>query len=93
MEPFGITMRETEAVAAAIWLPPISSDVSRLRQTEVLPFLSEIYTRDIASRFIRVSDPDSIRSVDLDPFSESRSGSRNAKMTHKSRKKLRNFMF
>jgi hypothetical protein len=42
MEPFGITMRETEAVAAAIWHPPINSDVSRLRQTEVLPALSEI---------------------------------------------------
>jgi hypothetical protein len=41
-----------------------------------------------------VLDPDSIRSVDLDPYSESRSGSgsRRAKMTHKSRKKLRNFM-
>ncbi len=42
MEPFGITSRETEAVAAAIWDPPISSDVSRLRQQEVLPALSEI---------------------------------------------------
>ena len=34
----------------------------------------------------RVSDPDSIRSVDPDPYSES--GSREAKMTHKSRKKF-----
>jgi hypothetical protein len=36
----------------------------------------------------RVSDPDSIRSVDPDPdpYSESGSGSRRAKMTHKSRK-------
>ncbi len=32
-------------------------------------------------------DPDSIRSVDPDPYSESGSGSRRAKMTHKSRKK------
>ncbi len=39
-----------------------------------------------------VLDPDSIRSVDPDPYSESGSGSRRAKMTHKSRKKLRNFM-
>jgi hypothetical protein len=40
--------------------------------------------------FCRVSDPDpdSIRSVDpdQDPYSESGSGSRRAKMTHKSRK-------
>jgi hypothetical protein len=34
-------------------------------------------------------DPDSIGSVDPD----SESGSRRAKMTHKSRKKFRNFMF
>jgi hypothetical protein len=41
-----------------------------------------------------VLDPDSIRSVDPDPYSESGSGSesRRAKMTQKSRKKLRNFM-
>ncbi len=38
-------------------------------------------------------DPDSIRPMDPDPYSESGSGSRRAKMTHKSRKKLRNFMF
>jgi hypothetical protein len=37
----------------------------------------------------RLSDPDSIRSVDPDPYSES--GSRRAKITHKSRKKTRNF--
>jgi hypothetical protein len=36
-------------------------------------------------------DPDSIGSVD--PDSESGSGSRRAKMTHKSRKKYKNFMF
>jgi hypothetical protein len=38
----------------------------------------------------RVLDPDSIRSVDPDPdpYSESRSGSRRAKITHKSRKNL-----
>jgi hypothetical protein len=48
-------------------------------------------------RFVLVSvfgsglDPDSIRSVDPDPYSES--GSKRAKMTHKSRQKLRNFMF
>jgi hypothetical protein len=41
----------------------------------------------------RVSDPDSIRSVDPDPYSESGSVSRRAKMTHKRRKKFRNFMF
>jgi hypothetical protein len=34
----------------------------------------------------RVSDPDLIRSVDPGPYSESGSGSRRAKMTHKSRK-------
>jgi hypothetical protein len=36
-------------------------------------------------------DPDSIRSVDPDMDSES--GSRRAKITHKNRKKVRNFMF
>jgi hypothetical protein len=41
----------------------------------------------------RVADPDSIGSVDPDPYPESGSGSRRAKMTQKSRKKLRNFMF
>jgi hypothetical protein len=43
-----------------------------------------------------VSDPDldsdSIRSVDPGPDSESGSGSRRAKMTHKNGKKFRNFM-
>ncbi len=38
-------------------------------------------------------DPESIRSVDPDPDSESASGSRRAKMTHKNRKKFRNFIF
>jgi hypothetical protein len=33
------------------------------------------------------------RSVDQDLYSESGSGSRRAKRTHKSRRKLRNFMF
>jgi hypothetical protein len=36
-------------------------------------------------------DPDSIGS--MDPGAESGSGSRRAKMTHKSRKKLKNVMF
>jgi hypothetical protein len=36
-------------------------------------------------------DPDSIRSVDPDPYSKS--GSRRTKMTHKRRKKIRNLMF
>jgi hypothetical protein len=35
-----------------------------------------------------VLDPYSIGSVDPDPYSESGSGSRRAKMTHKSRKKM-----
>jgi hypothetical protein len=39
---------------------------------------------------ISVPDPDSIRSVVPDPDSESRSGSRRAKITHKNREKLRN---
>jgi hypothetical protein len=40
-------------------------------------------------------DPDEIRSVDPDPYSESNygSGSRRAKMTHKKVEKIRNFMF
>jgi hypothetical protein len=40
-----------------------------------------------------VSDPDSITSLDLypDPDSESGSGSRRAKMSHKNRKKRRKF--
>ncbi len=37
--------------------------------------------------------PDSIGSVDPDPYSESGSGSRRAKMTNKSRKKFKKFMF
>jgi hypothetical protein len=37
-----------------------------------------------------VSDPDSIRSLSAYPYSESRSGSRRAKMTNKIEKKLRN---
>jgi hypothetical protein len=40
-----------------------------------------------------VLDPDSIRSVDPNPYLESGSGSRRAKMTHKSIKKIRNFMY
>jgi hypothetical protein len=40
-----------------------------------------------------VLDPYSIGSVDPDPYSESGSESRRAKMTHKSRKKLVKFMF
>ncbi len=45
--------------------------------------------------FIRgsVSDPDSIRPLDPYPDSETGSGSRRAKITHKNRKILRNFMF
>jgi hypothetical protein len=38
-------------------------------------------------------DPDSIGSVDPDPYTESGSGSSRAKITHKSRKKVKNFMF
>jgi hypothetical protein len=38
-------------------------------------------------------DPDSIRSTDPDPISECGFGPRRAVMTHKNRKKLRNFMF
>jgi hypothetical protein len=38
-----------------------------------------------------VLDPDSIRSVDPDPYLEFGSGSRKAKMEHKSRKKLKKF--
>jgi hypothetical protein len=39
------------------------------------------------------TDPDSIRSVDPYPYSESGSGSRRLKITNKNGKKLRNFMF
>jgi hypothetical protein len=53
------------------------------------PAASQI-SRHGGSRYIgnSVSDPDSIRSVDPDPYSESGSGSSRAKMTHKSRKNL-----
>jgi hypothetical protein len=67
MEPFGITGRETEAVAAAIWHPPISSDVSRLREKEVLPSFSQCCGPDPGSGaflapgpgigFFRIPDP------------------------------------
>jgi hypothetical protein len=39
----------------------------------------------------RVAAPDSIWSVDPDPYSESGSGSRRAKMIHKSKKKFKKF--
>jgi hypothetical protein len=48
-------------------------------------------TRIFGQCFESVLDPDSIRLVDPDP--ESESGSRRAKITHKNRKKLRNFIF
>jgi hypothetical protein len=38
-------------------------------------------------------DQNSIRSVDLNPDSETGSGSRRVKKTHKNRKNVRNFMF
>ncbi len=41
----------------------------------------------------RVADPDSTGSVDPDPYSESGSGSRRAKMTHKGRNFFEKFMF
>jgi hypothetical protein len=43
---------------------------------------------DVLSGRVADPDPDSIRSVDPDPDSESVSGSRRAKMTHKSRNKF-----
>ena len=57
-----------------------------------LPFAEKRFFSVCPARLlISVSNPDSIGSVD--PDSESGSGSRRAKMTHKSRKKLRKFMF
>jgi hypothetical protein len=61
-------------------------------QREILQKSCAPVIRRVMLKF-RVPDPDSIRSVDPDPFSESGSGFRSAKMTHKSRKKFRNFMF
>ncbi len=60
--------------------------------TANVSFLFELGCRGPTIAISRVVDPDpdpcSIGSVDPDPYSESRSGSRRAKMTHKSRKKL-----
>jgi hypothetical protein len=53
----------------------------------VLHMLERISEKDMESRV----QSDSIGSVDPDPYSES--GSKRAKITHKSRKKLRNFIF
>jgi hypothetical protein len=62
---------------------------------EFQDFAVSICIQDCESGSDSLLDPDSIRSVDPDPdpYSESGSGSRRAKMTHKSKKKLRNFMF
>ncbi len=57
--------------------------------------MKRCYHQGCGSVFVSgsVLDPNSIGSVDPDPYSESGSESRRSKMTHKSRKKLRNFMF
>jgi hypothetical protein len=49
-------------------------------------FLVKYYSLHFLTLETRVSDPDSIRSVDPDPYLESGSGSRRAKITRKSRK-------
>jgi hypothetical protein len=73
--------------AARLKLPlcPLGARRSHSKPPELLRF---IFPK------IRGSDPDqdSIRSVDPDPYSESRSRSRRAKIINKSSKKLRNFM-
>ncbi len=51
-------------------------------------YLRALYTARKLKVGIRAADPDSIRSVDPDPESASGSGSRRAKMTHKSRKNV-----
>jgi hypothetical protein len=43
LQLFGITLRETTAVAAAIWEEPIKSDISRLRKGFV-PRLPDPYS-------------------------------------------------
>jgi hypothetical protein len=64
-------------------------ELRELRAHFEVPYITNSYTGTVDRGFSSVSDPDSIRSVDLYPDSES--GSRWAKITHKIRKKLRNF--
>ncbi len=58
----------------------VASPLNNVVASLTLPCI--IFLR-VQSRF---SDPDSVRSVDPDPYSESRSGSRRAKIIYKSRK-------
>jgi hypothetical protein len=54
---------------------------------------SERPTGQVVVVLCRVADPDPESIGSVDPDSESGSGSRRAKITHKSRKKFINFMF
>jgi hypothetical protein len=56
-------------------------------------FFPKKITKNLCFGSGSVLDSDSIRSVEPYPDLESGSGSTRAKMTHKNRKKLRNFMF
>jgi hypothetical protein len=60
------------------------------KQTQVDPYISCLVgtTEGVLFLFLFSKlDPDSIRSVDPDPYPESGSGSRKAKMTHKIKRK------
>jgi hypothetical protein len=74
--------------------PPSSPSSSRQADSPTFFLYYSFYVKEHICRIQgcgsgSILDPDSIRSVD--PYSES--GSRRAKMTHKSRKDSRNFMF
>ncbi len=62
---------------------------SRFLNVELIKIFNFFYKKlkNFSVLWIRIRDPDpySIRSVDPDPYSESGSGSRRAKMAHKSR--------
>ncbi len=80
-----------EQVRVHHWVPSGHAQADRrLQARSAIPSV-----QGFGSRSGSVLDPDSIRSVEPDPYPESRSGSgsRRAKMTHKSRKKFGNFIF
>ena len=58
-----------------------------------MPGICPVTTVNEVKSRVADPDPDSIGSVDPDPDSDSGSRSKRAKITHKSRKNLKNFMF
>ncbi len=71
-------------------------EIAELDAAPPLPGVQVDAVQDMADHLkagLRCPNPDSIGSVDPEPDSESGSGSRRAKMTHKSRNFFSKFMF